>query len=269
MITIFFIYHRRLFTMKKTVFAALTLVCVLLAGCSEQGVNPQPGNADGTSTQSTSDESPVQSSDGESTEQTSADESIATSAGEHAAEKRSGYENHEVAFPAHEFLKNENNAKIFDVTPFKLKISLPDDWKISVPQNEDECGDGGFSPVYIMQNGEKIGSIDYDIYPSGKYDDNPNGEIDETQSDAYRQIYNQLMLGSVVNWDRDYKEVSTMDNAIVSTCRIMVKDTSEDEYAHGILARSKSLGVYVKINIDDASIPSDTVDYIAKTIVLK
>lgn len=77
------------------------------------------------------------------------------------------------------------------------------------------------------------------------------------------------MLGSVVNWDCDYKEVNTIGDTIASTCRIRAKDVPEDEYAHGILARSKLLGVYVKINIDDESMSSDTINYIAKTIELK
>lgn len=247
--------------MKKTVFAALSLACVLLAGCSEQGGNPQPGNAGGTSTQSSVAES-TQTSSGESSEQSSVPELSAEQSTESGSvEKRPGYKSHELAFPVNDIGKTENNAHIYEVEPFELMIDLPEGWKIAESKDSNRYA--------VMQDDKLIADIGYDIYPSGRYDDSSNGEIDETQSDAYRQIYNQLMLGSVVNWDCDYKEVNTIGNTIASTCRIMVKDVPEDEYAHGILARNKPLGVYVNININDASIPADTVDYIAKTIEIK
>lgn len=177
------------------------------------------------------------------------------------------YSSHKVTFPAHDFGRTEYNSKILDVTPFELKVDLPKGWSIHIPQSKDEYT-GGFASVDIMQNGKAIGSIDYDIYPSGKYDNDPNGEIDETQSNAYVQIYNQIMLGSGVNWNNDYKEVNKIGDTIASTCRIMVRDVPEDEYQHGILARNKPLGVYVKIAVD-ASVSSDTIEYIAKTIEIK
>lgn len=246
--------------MKKTVFAALTLACALLTGCSGTA---QPNDSGAVYPQSAADESTVQPLDSEPTAQSSDDESSSEQSpdSDPTVEKRPGHESHELTFPAHDFGRTEHNTRMLDVTPFKLTVDLPDEWDINIPQSKDEYEGGGLASVDIMLNGEKIGSIDYDIYDSN--------DIDESDENAYRMIYNQIMLGNVISWNCDYKEVSTIDNTVTSTCRIMIKDVPADEYAHGILARNKSLGVYVKIAINDAAMPADTIEYIAKTIELK
>ena len=260
--------------MKKSIFAVLTLACVLLAGCSGAA---QPNDSGAVYRQSTADESTEQSTDSESTEQSSDESSTndesssdQSTDSEPVVEKRPGYKSHELTFPAHDFGRTEYNTKVLDIEPFELKIDLPEEWNIHIPQSKDEYI-GGFATVDIMQGNKEIGWIDYYLFPTGKYDPDPNGVIDEI-TDAgipYVGIYSWYMLGNVISWDADYKEVNKIGDTIASTCRIYVKDVPEEEWSYGILARNKPVGVYISMRIGDPTTPYDTIEYIAKTIEIK
>lgn len=254
--------------MKKSALAALTLTCVLLAGCSKNGITPaQPGSSGAIYPQSTANESTEQSTDSESTdsestdnestEQSSDDESSSEQPpdSEPVVEKRPGYKSYELTFPVNDYGKTESNAYIYEISPFELTIYLPEEWEIS---------EGNGRGYGIMRGDETLGGISYEIHPAGKYEPNYGGEISN-----YRGIYSWLMLGNVISWDADYKEVNTIGDTIASTCRIYVKDVPEDEWSYGILARNKPVGVYIHMLINDPTIPYDTIEYIAKTIEIK
>lgn len=237
--------------MKKSVLAALTLACVLLAGCgNNNGITPaQPGNGGAVYPQSTADESTEQSSDDESSDS-------------EPVEKREGYKSYKLTFPVNDGGKTEYNAHIYEIEPFELMIDLPEEWEVS--EADRNC-------YKIMRGDEPLGGIDYNIYPSGKYDPSASDypcEIPDSEGN-YVGIYNQLMLGSVINWNGDYKKVNKIGDTTASTCRIMEKDVPEDEWSYGILARNKPVGVYISMPVNDPTIPYDTIEYIAKTIEIK
>lgn len=256
--------------MKKSIFAALTLACVLLAGCNKDGNTVQPSNGGAVYTQSTSDESTEQSTDSESTnnestEQSSDDESSSEQPpdSDPVVEKRPGYKSYELTFPVNDGGKTEYNAHIYEVEPFKVIIDLPEEWEIS------ESDRNGYR---IRRGDEQLGGISYNIFPSGKYDPSASDypcEINDDTESNYVGIYNQLMLSSMLNWNGHYKRVNKIGDTIASTCRIMEKDVPEDEWSYGILARNKPVGVYIQMPVNDPTIPYDTIEYIAKTIEIK
>ena len=165
----------------------------------------------------------------------------------------------EIIFPAHELNKTEHNAEIFDIEPFKLTLELPSGWTIIIPENKDELK-GGFSSVNIYNN-DYIGCISYNtfiIYEG------------TTEENFYRSVYNQLMLGSMVNWDFDYTPVKEDENNCAATCKIMQKlpNQNEPSYSPGILAYNKDLLVYISIAFDEDTVTDDELKSIAESITL-
>lgn len=158
------------------------------------------------------------------------------------------YTDHEITFPA------------VDNSPFTLSIELPQSWNLAANEGENpQNGSSDFS-VKLESNGEAIGIIDYDVYdPSG---------IDETQDNAYRMIYNQIMLGSMASWDCDYTPIEGKHDCSAATCRIMTRNTDPSEYPIGILAHDSRLGSYVKICLYDCNLSKTVVDHIADSIRL-
>ena len=158
------------------------------------------------------------------------------------------YTDHAVTFPA------------ADNGSFTLSIELPQSWNLAASEGENpQNGSSDFS-VTLETNGKAIGTIDYDVYdPSG---------IDETQDNAYRMIYNQIMLGSMASWDCDYTPIEGNHGCSAATCRIMTRDTDPSEYPIGILAHDSHLGSYVKICLYDCNLSKSVVDHIAGSIRL-
>ena len=151
---------------------------------------------------------------------------------------------HSMVFPAYYDKLDTNNIDIFSAVPFKMDISLPEGWEIMIPESEDR---GGFSAVDIVANGEVIGSMDFNVYE--KYEGMEYGA-----PDYYRMVFNQLMLGSVINWDTDYTEVKTDGWMKSATCKIGFNSpdgrADDTEYTSGILAYEDDMGVYVNISFN-------------------
>ncbi|MBQ8195270.1 MAG: hypothetical protein IJZ47_07860 [Oscillospiraceae bacterium] len=169
---------------------------------------------------------------------------------------------HSMVFPAYYDKLEKNNIDIFSAVPFKMDISLPEGWELMIPESEDR---GGFSMVQILdEDGSVIGSMDFNVYE--KYEGMEYGA-----PDYYRMVFNQLMLGSVINWDTDYTEVKTDGWMKSATCKIGFNSpdgrADDTEYTSGILAYEDDLGVYVNISFNsllDEKLHSD----IAKSVVI-
>ncbi len=177
---------------------------------------------------------------------------------------------HGMVFPAYYDKLNENNIDIFSVVPFQMDISLPEGWEILVLGSKDR---GGFSMVHILdEDSTVVGAVDFNVYE--KYEGMEYGA-----PDYYRMVFNQLMLGSRINWGNDYTEVKTDGWLRSATCRIG-SNVSEPgyndkiEYTSGILAYEDDMQVYVNISFDgllDEKLHADiakSIDIHASTIGL-
>ena len=169
---------------------------------------------------------------------------------------------HSMVFPAYYDKLDKNNIDIFSAVPFQMDISLPEGWELMIPESEDR---GGFSMVQILdEDGSVIGSMDFNVYE--KYEGMEYGA-----PDYYRMVFNQLMLGSVINWNTDYTEVKTDGWMKSATCKIGFNSpdgrADDTEYTSGILAYEDDMGLYVIISFNsrhDEKLHSD----IAKSVVI-
>lgn len=167
---------------------------------------------------------------------------------------------YQVQFPAHEFGKTEYNAQIFEIEPFTLQITLPENWTLVCPQSEEEAGQGGaggFSPVLIYEDDKLLGSICYNIFEVPR-----EGEY----GIEHVAIYNQLMLGAHVNWNNEYRTVTESETHGTATCKISMEDleTGEEKLYSGILSYDKELGVYVAIDFIAGGLGDEAQDMIAE-----
>lgn len=167
---------------------------------------------------------------------------------------------YQVQFPAHEFGKTEYNAQIFEIEPFTLQITLPENWTLVIPQGEEEAGlggAGGFSPVLIYEGDKLLGSICYNTFEVPQ-----EGEY----GIEHVAIYNQLMLGAHVNWNNEYHPVTESETKCTATCKILIDDidTGEEKSYPGILSYDKELGVYVAIDFIAGGLGDEAQDRIVE-----
>ncbi len=150
-----------------------------------------------------------------------------------------------IVFPAYYDYLDVNNEMISDIVPFELDISLPDGWEIVIPEWDEHIG---YSMVYIMSDGECVGSIDIDKYE--KYEGIEYGE-----PNYHQMVFNPLTLGSTVNWGIDYTEVKTDGWLKSATCSIYhdpANGYADDVgYTSGILAYEDDMQVYVNIYFNE------------------
>lgn len=263
--------------MKKSIFAALTLACVLLAGCNKNGNTVQPGDGGAVYPQSTADESTEQSTDNESSEEPESTDSESSAVAKPTdtdftpAPPADGYKTLECTFPASERGKTEYSAKIFDIEPFTVSANFPEDWTIKVIPEEGIEADGdfsfhglGFSPVLLMSGDTVVGRMDYMTFDLDNYE----GSMDNI---PHRAVYNWIMLGNVISWDGGYTEYLKFRNVCSARTRIYVKDLDESEYPHGILAYrilpGEDHGVYISIEFVDVNIDEEILNNIVTSIV--
>ncbi|MDE6221860.1 MAG: M56 family metallopeptidase [Lachnospiraceae bacterium] len=167
---------------------------------------------------------------------------------------------YQVQFPAHEFDKTEYNAQIFEIEPFTLQITLPENWSLVCPQSEEEAylgGAGGFCPVLVYEGDKLLGSICYNTFEVPQ-----EGEY----GIEYVAIYNQLMLGAQVNWNNNYQPVAENETNCTAVCKISVDDpeTGEERFYPGILSYDKELGVYIAIDFIAGELSDEDEDIVAE-----
>lgn len=167
-----------------------------------------------------------------------------------------------ITFPAYQDGRKDYNAAVYDIEPFKVALALPEDWSVRVPPEEERGPSFGFTPLWLYQGEEYAGSIQYntfEIYP------------DVPADGFYRMVYNQLMLGSGVNWDNDYTVVGETDTGTVATVMIMERQgdgsaASPTELRPGILAYDRDRLVYVAIDLQNGRLSSQEVFELASSL---
>ena len=133
----------------------------------------------------------------------------------------------------------EIGADVSGTEPFSLTLTLPEGWCLGELKTDNE-GYPPFASLYD-ENGAVLGSVQFNTYI-------PDNEL-SSESNYYRYVYNQLMLGSFVSWDCEYTPVKKGEDFCNATCMVMTDrhDGSEIQYNKGILAYNESLGVYTII----------------------
>ena len=171
------------------------------------------------------------------------------------------YETAEIVFPAHELDKTEYNAHIFEIPTFSARLSLPKGWKIGIPADgEKRFSELLWSPVNIYNgNGELMGTIGYNTFEI--YDDT-------TDENYYRMVYNQIMLGSGVNWNGGYTPIKTEPGIENAVTKVMVYDyeNREETLYPAVLAYDENLLVYIGIQFDVDAVTEQQLRDIAESV---
>lgn len=174
---------------------------------------------------------------------------------------------HRIVFPFHEMDKTVYNAGIFDGTPFAVNFSLPKDWRYAVPEEGGEvyCADL-WSPVNILDESANVmGTIAFNRFELSyqQFDDT-------TEENYYRKVFNQIMLGSISNWDNGYTPVSQNDSGENAVTSVMVRDpdTNEETYYPAALGYNTNISAYVGIQFKEGAVTDEELRLIAESIYL-
>ncbi len=164
-----------------------------------------------------------------------------------------------ITFPAYQEGREDYNAVVYDIQPFQLSIRLPEGWSVRVPPPEERGTSFAFTPLWLYQGEEYAGSIAYntfEIYP------------DVPPENFYRMVYNQLMLGSVLNWDNDYTVVRDWGSGCSATVQIMESQGAAGpaDMRPGILAYDRDRLVYVAIQLENGRLSSQEVWELAESL---
>ena len=164
-----------------------------------------------------------------------------------------------ITFPAYQEGREDYNAVVYDIQPFQLSIRLPEGWSVRVPPPEERGTSFAFTPLWLYQGEEYAGSIAYntfEIYP------------DVPPENFYRMVYNQLMLGSVLNWDNEYTVVRDWGSGCSATVQIMESQGAAGpaDMRPGILAYDRDRLVYVAIQLENGRLSSQEVWELAESL---
>ena len=163
-----------------------------------------------------------------------------------------------ITFPAYREGREDYNAAVYDIKPFRVALTLPEGWSVRVPPAEERRTSFAFTPLWLYQGEEYAGSIGYntfELYP------------DVPEEGFYRMVYNQLMLGSVLNWDNDYTVIRELDTGNVATVQIMERrENGSTALRPGILAYDRDQLVYVAIDLQNGSLSSQEVLELAASL---
>ena len=80
-------------------------------------------------------------------------------------------------------------------------------------------------------------------------------------------VYNQLMLGSTLSWDNDYRVVRELEAGAVATVQIMEqREDRSTALRPGILAYDRDQLVYVAIDLENGRLSSQEVLELAASL---
>lgn len=180
----------------------------------------------------------------------------------------------ELLFPASMEGKTEANAKIYEITPFHLKVTFPEGWKTEEekPNPAPYPFRPGFSN-YLIENekGEVVGVVGYNTYELYEgAEDNPMaiyGDIDKgvhycfQVQDTYQVIKKQ-----------DYGETALVN---VYYSEGLEKDAQGNNVEKGrkdnigILLNDKSRLVYVAFDFESDKVTQDQAKAIAESLLIE
>ncbi len=173
-----------------------------------------------------------------------------------------------VTFPAYSGGQTEYNVYKYDIKPFSVTMELPRGWTVREPEDTEQSGSSLFTPMHIYSGNTYKGYIAYNTFTI--YDETTDGNY-------YRMVYNELMLGSVENWDNAYTPVNETEAGETATCRLSVVQLEEGKSAAESIAReypailsyNKDLLVYVAVQFEESAVSGEQLTEIAKSIVIK
>ena len=145
---------------------------------------------------------------------------------------------------------------------FSVRFSLPQGWTA-----QQASGNADFilaAPVRLVApDGAAVGWAGYDLLGSEtKLYQPPEGE-DQVF------YYSTLMLGSVVNWNNEYRQVLQEEGLASATCRVGYQQGGaggQTRYDWGILARDEGLERFIGIVIDWDALDEAQLEQIARSV---
>lgn len=178
-----------------------------------------------------------------------------------------------VKFPAYQDGKTEQNCVIYDTEPFEVTLDLPIQWEISIPMEDERKPGLLFTPMEIVCENERMGTIGFYTYTPYEEDDIP-------EEDYYKTVYSNLRLGSQCFWD-PYTPIKTTDTKETGIATVNYLDPAEIENhpgamadvpwieVPGILAYDNEKFVYIGIQFEENAVTDDQVNAIAQSIIFK
>jgi hypothetical protein len=177
-----------------------------------------------------------------------------------------------VKFPANEGGKTEFSTDIFAIT-FSLAVSMPAGITIDINKSLYPDGiSGTFSNIPILDpNGNNVGCVGYNVFDAEQLHDNKNSEAEPMM------IYNQISLGNHYRFTiREKYEIVNDTDALTTAITDVYNDLelppeknyTESEYNYGVVAFSKTLGVYVALDLDKNFFTQNQCEEIAESIII-
>ena len=179
-----------------------------------------------------------------------------------------------VTFPAYQDGKTEYNAMVYDTPLFQVEAELPEGVEFYLPKKSQRTSGTLFTPVLIVQDGIKIGSIGFSIYEENWGEDSTG----PSQDQYFQVAYSGVRLGSMNFWDVHTPSIKQTQTGETHTATINYKDPDEiDNHPgamasvpmieeHGILCYDKNRKVYIGIQFDQDTLTQEQVLELAKTV---
>lgn len=174
-----------------------------------------------------------------------------------------------LSFPAYQEGRTEYNGSIYDVEPFVLRVDLPSGWTAALPPEEERGQSAaGFTPVYLMADGEVKAVISYNTF-----------ELYEEEiplEDFYKTVYPFLRLGSLYWWDT-YTPIVSTQTTETALATVFYKEPADGQDAAtwpevsvpGILSYDQQRLVYIAIQFTDDSLPLEELRSLAKSVSIQ
>lgn len=178
-----------------------------------------------------------------------------------------------ITFPAYD-QRTDNNAAIFDIAPFELRVRLPQGWTIGTKSANDLNYPliGAWTPLGIYDDqGAYIGAVGYNIY-----------EEYEGAEDVAQAIYNQIALGNGYRFDAQPKEngrgayqpVAENANGVTAVTEVVSSAQLRESMGvgdsegvnRGILSYNRALRVYIAMELDGKKVPEEALLQIAGSV---
>lgn len=174
---------------------------------------------------------------------------------------------YQLTFPTNDAEKTEDNAQIFEITPFDVQFQLPAEWYLSGSPDGSYLYSGLWSRVWIYDGDVCVGAVGYNVY-----------EPDEVVAGEPMSIYSQLALGndyqfdvrgtySVVNKAEQY-ETAAVDVWYAPGFAGHGDDNEEGSTNYGILSCALDQPVYVAFEFGSDVVTEQEVAQIAQSVVL-
>jgi hypothetical protein len=169
-----------------------------------------------------------------------------------------------VSFPANEDGKTEYSADVF-AAEFSLAVSLPAGVAVDADGSLFPGGIAGtFSNLPIVDaGGNTVGCVGYNVFESGAAEP--------------MMIYNQISLGNHYRFTISEQYEIINDDSAVTTAVTGVyndlewpagEDYTETDYNYGVVACSKTLGVYAAFDLDKDFFTREQCEGIAGSITI-